>query len=132
LRFTLIAILVAGCLFGIGYYPAVKYDSPDGPISLIFGLSLALFLMIPGYLVVRWGLGKSQKIFLIAFGAGFLIRLVLLVTLIILYSKLIREKDFCFALAFGTCYLALSGLEVLSFRSAVFQNKNEGSSPSGE
>jgi tetrahydromethanopterin S-methyltransferase subunit F len=124
----LLALLAALCLFGIGYFPAAGHDASNGPKSLAYGLALALLLMVPSYFVVRWAMGKSQRIFLITFAAGYLLRLVLLVVLVILYWLYIKESDFCFALAFGTGYVVLSGLEILSFKSAFSQKRDTESS----
>jgi hypothetical protein len=124
LRFPLIALLAALCLFGIGYFPAVKFDALNGPKSLAYGLALALFLMVPSYYAMRWAMGRSQRIFLITFAAGFIIRLVLLVVLVVLYWIFIRERDFCFALSFGAGYLCLSVVEIFSFKSAFSEKKN--------
>lgn len=124
MKFLLIAILVAGCLYGIGYYPAVSYDSPHGPLSIAYGIGLAFILIVPGYFVMEWARSRSQAAFLIAFGTGFLGRLILLVLLFFLYSKLIRAKDYSFGIALGVCYCILSVVEALSFKRAVLQNKN--------
>ena len=75
--------------------------------------------MVPSYYLMCWALSRSQRIFMVTFGAGFLIRLVLFIVLFILYSKLVREKDFCFGLAFGTCYLFLNVLEVFFFKGSL-------------
>ena len=120
----LFALLAALCLFGIGYFPAVNHDASEGPKSLAYGLALALLLMVPSYFVMCWAMGKSQRIFLITFATGYILRLVLLVVLVILYWLFIKERDFCFALAFGTGYLVLSVLEILSFKSAFSQKSN--------
>jgi hypothetical protein len=131
LRFPLIAVLLAGILFGIGYYPSAQYDGPEGPRGLAMGLGLVLILIVPSYFVARWALNKSQKTFLIAFGVGFLVRLVLLVVLFILYSKLVRAKDLSFTLSFGLGYLVISFFEVLCFKNAII-NEQVPELPSGE
>jgi len=84
--------------------------------------------MVMGYLVVHLTRHRSNKVFLTAFGVGFLLRLILLVVIFILYSKLIQEKDFCFALSFGLNYMVLSGLEVLLLWADLKQGKMSGSS----
>ncbi|MFH1999699.1 MAG: hypothetical protein ABIK28_08465 [Planctomycetota bacterium] len=124
MRFTLVSILIAVCLYGAGYYPSVTYDPYGGPFGMALGLGLAFFLIVPNFFVTQRALSKSHKAFLITFGAGFLIRLVLLVTLIILYAKYVREKDFSFTLAFGAGYLSLSLAEILSFKSVIIKDKS--------
>jgi len=124
LRFSLFAILVAGFLFGLGYYPATSYDPSDGLTSLAYGFGLALFLMVPSYYLIRWALRRSKQIFMITFGVGFLARLVIFVAFFFVYSSLVKERDVVFALGFGICYLALSFLEVASFRSALVHKKD--------
>lgn len=119
MRFTLISILIAVCLYGAGYYPSVTYDPYGGPFGMASGLGLALLLILPSFFVTQRALNKSHKAFLITFGAGFLIRLVLLVICIVLYAKLVREKDFSFTLAFGAGYLIMSVAEILSFKNVM-------------
>ncbi len=126
MKFLLIALTVALVLFGIGYYPAVGYDPTHGPKSLIYGLGLAVGLMVPSYFTLFWAMRKSQRVFLITFGAGFILRLVLLVALFILYWIHIKERDFCFALSFGVAYLLFSLVEVFLFKSAFSQKKSTG------
>ncbi|MBU0755966.1 MAG: hypothetical protein KJ645_12555 [Planctomycetes bacterium] len=123
LRFPLIAVLLAGILYGVGYYPAASYDAPHGTLSLALGLGLVLFLIVPSYFVTNWALGETPKTFLIAFGVGFLARLIVLVVLFILYTKFVRAKDVSFTLAFGLGYLVISFFEILCFKSAILKDQ---------
>ncbi|MHC4942644.1 MAG: hypothetical protein ACYTG7_06430 [Planctomycetota bacterium] len=123
MRFPFIAILLTGILYGIGYYPSAQYDGPEGPFGLAMGLGLVLLLIVPGYFVTRWTLTKSLKTFFIAFGVGFFVRLVLLVTLFILYTKLVRPQDLSFTLSFGIGYLVVSLFEIFCFKDAFFQEQ---------
>ena len=118
MRFPLGVLFVALCLFGIGYYPAESYDPDHGLKSLIYGLGLAFALVVPSYYAMAWALRRSQRVFLITFGAGFLLRLAAVVALFILYWYFVKPRDFCFALAFITAYLAFSGVEIFLFKTA--------------
>jgi hypothetical protein len=131
LRFPLIAIVIAACLFGIGYNPSVYYEGYDGPKGLAYGLGLALGLMIPTFYIMAWARTKSQQIFLLAFGAGFLLRLLLVVVLFFVYVKVVETGIGSFTLSFGTGYLALLVWEIYSFLPA-FTQKNKPEPPSEE
>lgn len=125
MKFTLVVLFVALCLFGVGYYPAKSYDPDEGLRSLVYGLGLAFALALPSYHALRWALHRSQRVFLITFGAGFLLRLVALVTLFILYWYFVKKRDFCFALAFVTAYLAFSGVEIFHFKAAQARRRRD-------
>jgi hypothetical protein len=113
LRFLLVAILVAGCLFALGHYPSMRYDDAEkGPVGLAFGIGLALVLMSSGYFLNRWSINKAQKTFLISFGAGILARLILGAVLVVLYWKLVRAKDYSFILGLMAGYFALMAVEI--------------------
>ena len=118
MRFPLGVLFVALCLFGIGYYPARSYDPGHGLKSLVYGLGLAFVLVVPSYYATCWALRRSQRVFLVTFGAGFLLRLVAVVALFVLYWYVVKPRDFCFALAFITAYLAFSGVEIFLFKTA--------------
>lgn len=84
---------------------------------------MVLLLIVPSYFVMRWALEQSHRIFMITFGAGFLIRLVLLVALFFLYAKFIDRGTISFAMGFAIGYLTLIFLEVFFFRSAFTRTK---------
>lgn len=113
MRFLLVAILVAGCLFALGHYPSIRYDDAEkGPQGLAFGIGLAFVLMASGYFVNRWSLDKAQKTFLISFGAGILARLILGAVLVVLYWKLVRARDYSFILGLMAAYFAFMAVEI--------------------
>ena len=126
MRFLIVAILVAACLFALGYYPSVLYDdAAKGPVGLASGIGLAFVLMVSGYYVNRWSIDKSQRTFLISFGAGLLARLVVGAVLVVLYWKLIREKDYPFILGLMASYMVLLVVEISFLWSAITRPRSE-------
>ncbi len=111
LKFILLSLAVVLGLYAIGYYPAKTWDSPRGSLGLLSGLTLALILMASSFIVMRWALFRSQRIFMTVFGVGFIVRLVIVVVIFFVYARFIKQAVASFALSFGVCYLALNIVE---------------------
>jgi len=116
LKFILLSLIVVLGLYAAGYFPAKTWDPPRGPMGLLSGLTLALILMAGSFIVMRWALFKSQRIFMTVFGVGFILRLVIVVVIFFLYAWFIKQAVASFALSFGVCYLALNIVEFLCLK----------------
>lgn len=128
LRFPIYAIAISCCLFGIAYYPSLSLENPDGPEGLFYGLLIATLIMVPSYFVMRWAMGQPVKTFMIVFGVGFLVRLILFAGIFVLYWKVVKIGMYSFGLSYGVGYLALIFLEILFYKSEF--SKKEKSAPS--
>ncbi len=116
LKFILSSLAVVLGLYAIGYYPAKAWDSPRGPLGLLSGLTLALVLMAGSFIVMRWALFRSQRVFMTVFGVGFIVRLVIVVVIFFAYAKFIGQAVASFAFSFGVAYLTLNIVEFLCLR----------------
>ena len=117
MRFILWSLAVLLGLYAIGYFPAKTWDSPGGPRGLLSGLTLALILMAGSFIVMRWALFRSQRLFVTVFGVGFIVRLVLVVVIFFVYARFVGQAVVTFALSFGVGYLAMNIIEFLCLRS---------------
>ena len=115
-RFFLFSLAVVVGFYALGYYPAESWDPPRGSLGLISGLTVALLLMTASFVVMRWALFRSQRIFLIVFGVGFIARLVIFIAIFFAYSKLVEQAVATFAISFAACYMTLSLVEFLCLK----------------
>lgn len=123
LKFILLSLAVILGLYAIGYYPANTWDSPRGPLGLLSGLTLALILMAGSFMVMRWALFRSQRIFMTVFGVGFIVRLVIVVVIFFVYARFVNQAVASFALSFGMGYLALNIVEFFCLKSFATAKK---------
>lgn len=123
LKYFLLALTVVIGLYAVGYFPSEAWDAPRGSLGLLCGLTLAFFLMTASFLVMRWAIFRSQRIFMTVFGVGFIARLVFFVALFLAYVHFVDKAVVTFAISFGVCYLALSAVEYLCLRGYVTAKK---------
>jgi len=123
LRFFFWSLAIVLGLYAVGYYPASTWDAPSGPFGLLSGLTVALLLMAASFIVMRWALFRSQRIFMTAFGVGFIVRLVVFVAIFFVYVKFVGEGVASFAVSFAACYLGLGVVEFLCLRSRTIAKR---------
>ena len=123
LKYFLSSLALVLGLYAIGYFPSEAWDPPRGSLGLLCGLSLAFALMTGSFVVLRWALFRSQRIFMTVFGVGFIARLVIFISVFFAYVKFVDKAVVTFAISFGVCYLALSAVEYLCLRGYVSARK---------
>lgn len=116
LKYFVSSLAVVVGFYVIGFFPAKYWDSPGGSLGLISGLTVAFFLMTASFVVLRWALFRSHAIFMISFGVGFLVRLVVFAAIFFAYKKWVVQAQMTFAISFVACYLTLSFVEFLCFK----------------
>lgn len=90
---------------------------------MILGLSLAFLIMTPTCFIMVRAITKSQQAFMIAFGSGLMIRLLIVVVAVFIYIKMVEDGVFSFVGAFFTGYVFLFMLEFYVLKQAVNRRK---------
>ena len=118
---SVLAILIVSVLYLASHISAILFE------SIIFGALISLLNFLIGFLLIKFSLRKSEKIFLLSLWGGLLLRLILGLTLILitLIFLEINTYGFIFSILFFYVFYLLIEIFYLNLgRKSQFDGKH--------
>ena len=118
---SVLALLIVSVLYLASHISAILFE------SIIFGALISLLNFLIGYLLIKFSLRRSEKIFLLSLWGGLLLRLILGLTLILitLIFLEINTYGFIFSILFFYVFYLLIEIFYLNLgRKSQFDGKH--------
>jgi hypothetical protein len=122
-KFIIELVVITAIILAIGIvilYLAGEYDKR---FEVFTGFFLSLVLFIPGFLVLQWAMGKSDKIFLGALSGGMFIRFILIAILIFFIVRFTKLNLFMTMISLFLFYIVCQFYEIRLIAKIMFKGK---------